>query len=388
MADAYAMLEDAGSTSATHSSSNEDHYHASSYSYRHGSYSSSTTTTKLASDLIRDNLEQLYEGKEIVQMKILRKISVLLCQFEVDAPILLCFQETASSSAPRAAPLALPTVYAWEGLTTAAEFKLRAGQKPIVNLSKTSCNSPLKLLGVLDFILGSSIRIFAKGGWEGVLTAIDVANEQQIDGLKQLAEEMLLDVRSGLINEESISHILKRCSLLDKADPIRRACISFYLYNPDILDAHHEANLMDESVWIDIRSVEKAMRSSPDSKWRFSKTDGVGSYREFVQTAEESVNEQEATNAASFSRWAASSGGGGRTELESQETEIACKRKWVEGHKRQMKDVESGAFQRQVAGLRSSSGSGRSSSARMLKQISNEGRRIFQDAMAVKYARK
>ena len=118
------------------------------------------------------------------------------------------------------------------------------------------------------------------------------------------------------------------------------------------------------------------------------KTEGIGSYREFVQTAEESVNEQEATNAASFSRWVASSGGGGRTELESQETEIACKRKWVEGHKRQMKDVESGAFQRQVAGLRSSSSSGRSSSARMLKQISNEGRRIFQDAMAVKYAKK
>ena len=152
---------------------------------------------------------------------------------------------------------------------------------------------------------------------------------------------------------------------------------------------------MDESVWIDICSVEKAMRSSPDPKWKFSKNNVVGSYREFVQTAEESVNEQEARNAASFSRWVASSGGGGMTELESQETEIAAKRKWVEGHKRQMKDIESGAFQRHVVGMRSSSyanlanpEASRSSSAHMLRQISNEGRQIFQDAMAVKYARK
>ena len=148
---------------------------------------------------------------------------------------------------------------------------------------------------------------------------------------------------------------------------------------------------VDEAVWIE--SVEKAMRSSPDSKWKFSKNYGVGSYREFVQIAEESVDEQELRNAASFSRWIASSGGGGRMALECQEKQVAVRRKWVDGHKRQLKEIESGAFKRQCGGMRSSSRddaspSGRASSALLLKQISNEGRQIYNDAMAVKYAEK
>ena len=171
----------------------------------------------------------------------------------------------------------------------------------------------------------------------------------------------------------------------------------------EILDAHREKNHLNqmdgvnEAVWIDIHSVEKAMHSSPDSKWKFSKNYGVGSYREFVQIAEESVDEQELRNTASFSRWIASSGGGGRMALESQEKEVAVRRKWVDGHKRQLKEIESGAFKRQCVGMRSSSRdvvdddalpSGCASSALLLKQISNEGRQIYKDAMAVKYAEK
>ena len=67
---------------------------------------------------------------------------------------------------------------------------------------------------------------------QGILTAIEIANEQQINGLKEYAEEMLLDVKNGLIHEESVCHILNRCQTFKQSDSVRRACVSFYLYNP------------------------------------------------------------------------------------------------------------------------------------------------------------
>ena len=178
MAQLVPALEDADdpTTSTTYSFHNNDNAtHAAHNHYRAASNKASknSSNTNWVSDLIRDNLERLYNGEDTIQIKILSKILTRLsaeshsqrketASSDSPPPIQLQFQkmETSQTKTKAAASqaalltLALPHEYAWEWLVTAADFKLRAGQEPIVNLSDTACNSPLTLLGVLDYILG------------------------------------------------------------------------------------------------------------------------------------------------------------------------------------------------------------------------------------------
>ena len=179
MAQLVPALEDADdpTTSTTYSFHNNDNATHAAHNHYHAAASNkaskNSSNTNWVSDLIRDNLERLYNGEDTIQIKILSKILTRLsaeslsqrneaASSDSPAPIQLQFQkmETSQTKTKAAASqaalltLALPHEYAWEWLVTAADFKLRAGQEPIVNLSDTACNSPLTLLGVLDYILG------------------------------------------------------------------------------------------------------------------------------------------------------------------------------------------------------------------------------------------